>query len=325
MRRIGKILVAVAAVLGSFGGFGDIFGIFSEEAQAACGYGIFAGDFYAPCGRGESDDGKIKVEQGKDGDADVTIITLNNYDGGGVYYAGCGSYGIDSEYFVINLVGENQIVEEEGVGVGLPRVKFVGEGTLTVTAMIPVGGGSLCDYCSVTQGEACRMNWTGIDEDTLKRTLGVTTVTIEPADGVVIGSGNDADTGNEAEDDSSDDSEGSEEGSDGALAGSTEDQTKCDDFGAEDAAIWIAVRIGMIGGFAVILALVVFGAVKASRRGKKGSGGSKGASGGSEGLSGEVEKVSGEAAEGDLGGSGVSEPSKENIDGSVISEAPKEE
>lgn len=265
MRKIGKILVAAVAVLGSFGAFGEILGIsgiFGGEAQAACGYSIRAGDFYAPCGRGESDDGKVKVEQGKDGDADVTIITLNNYDGGAVYYFGCGSYGLDSEYFVINLMGENRITEVEGVGVDLPRVKFVGEGALTVTAMIPVGAGMLCDYCSAEQGEACRMNWAGIDGETLKSALGVTTVTIEPADGVVINSGNDADTGNEAEDGSSDGSEGSDEGSDGALVGPTEDQTKCDDFGVEDAATWVMVRLGIIGGVITIVALVAFGVVK---------------------------------------------------------------
>lgn len=263
MRKIGKILVAAVAVLGSFGTGGGVFGgVFGGEAQAACGYGIFAGDFYAPCGRGESDDGKVKVEQGKDGDADVTIITLNNYDGGGVYYAGCGSYGFDSEYFVINLIGENRITEAEGVGVDLPQVKFVGEGTLTVTAMIPVGGGSLCDYCSGAQESSCSIKWQGIDKEALKSALGVTTVTIEPADGVVINSGNDAETGNEAEDGSSDGSEGSDDGSDGALVGPTEDQTKCDDFGVEDAATWVMVRAGIIGGVITIVVLVAFGVVK---------------------------------------------------------------
>lgn len=262
MRKIGKILVAAAAVLGSFGAGGGIFGgIFDGEAQAACGYGIFAGDFYAPCGRGESDDGKVKVEPGKDGDADAIVITLNNYDGGAVYYAGCGSYGFDSEYFVINLIGENRITEAEGVGVDLPRVKFVGEGTLTVTAMIPVGGGMLCDYCSAEQREACRINWAGIDGEALKQALGATTVIIEPADGVVIDSSTDDDSAN-AGDGSSDDSEGSSEGSDGTLAGPTEDQTKCDDFGAEDATTWVMVRLGIIGGVITIVALVAFVVVK---------------------------------------------------------------
>lgn len=272
MRKIGKILVATAAVLGSLGacggafgeGFGGIFGgIFGGEAQAACGYGIHADDFYAPCGYGESDDGKIKVEPGKDGAADVTIITLNNYNGGAVYLAACGSYGPDSEYFVINLIGENRITEAEGVGVGLSRVKFVGEGTLTISAMIPVGGGMLCEYCSATQGEACRINWAGIDKDVLTYVLGITTTTITPANGTVV-FGHDAasDAGSGAEDGSPDNSGSSSEGSDGTLAGPTEDQTECDDFGTEDAATWILVRAGIIGGVITIVALVAFGVVK---------------------------------------------------------------
>lgn len=269
MRKIGKILVVTAAVLGSLwtcgGAFGEGFGgIFGGEAQAACGYGIHADDFYAPCGYGESDDGKIKVEPGKDGDADVTIITLNNYNGGAVYLAACGSYGPDSEYFVINLIGENRITEAEGVGVGLSRVKFVGEGTLTISAMIPVGGGMLCEYCSATQGEACQVNWMGIDRDVLTYVLGITTTTITPVNGAVV-FGHDAASagaGSGSEDGSPDNSEGSSEDSDGALVGPTEDQTTCDDFGAEDAATWILVRAGIIGGAITIIALVAFGVVK---------------------------------------------------------------
>lgn len=268
MRKIGKILVATAAVLGSLGTCGGAFGegfggIFGGEAQAACGYGIHADDFYAPCGYGESDDGKIKVEPGKDGDADVTIITLNNYNGGAVYLAACGSYGPDSEYFVINLIGENRITEAEGVGVGLSRVKFVGEGTLTISAMIPVGGGMLCEYCSATRGEACQINWMGIDRDVLTYVLGITTTAITPANGaVVFGHDAAAGAGSGSEDGSPDNSGGSSEDSDGALVGPTEDQTKCDDFGAEDAATWILVRAGIIGGVITIVALVAFGVVK---------------------------------------------------------------
>ncbi len=58
--------------------------------------------------------------------------------------------------------------------------------------------------------------------------------------------------------------------SDGALVGSTEDQTKCDDFGAEDAVTWVAVRVGIIGGAVAVVALVAFGVVKLVQEVKKG-------------------------------------------------------
>lgn len=162
------------------------------EAQAACGYGIRAGikdkdgyDFSAACGRGDSEDGKIKVEEGKDGDADVTIITLNNYDGGAIVASGCGSYGFTTEYFVVKLIGENKIVANGGVGIDLDRVKFVGDGMLKIVATVPVGGGSLCDYCTGASEDVCAGKIIGIDKEVLRRVLGTTTVTIEPAKGIM--------------------------------------------------------------------------------------------------------------------------------------------
>lgn len=64
-------------------------------------------------------------------------------------------------------------------------------------------------------------------------------------------------------------SDGSLGASDGALVGSTEDQTKCDAFGAEDAATWIAVRVGIVGGTVAVIAAVAFGVVKLVQEVKK--------------------------------------------------------
>lgn len=54
-----------------------------------------------------------------------------------------------------------------------------------------------------------------------------------------------------------------------ALVGPTEDQTKCDAFGAEDAATWIAVRVGIVGGTVAVIAAVAFGVVKLVQEVKK--------------------------------------------------------
>lgn len=181
MRKMAVSMVALAMMLGL--GIGNFEG---REASAACGYGVQAGDFFAVCARGESEDGTIKVEPGLDGDTKVTVVTLNNYDGEGVILKGCGSYGPDAEYSIVNLVGDNQIIEEGGIGLHLGKVKFVGEGTLTITAMIPVGGGMLCDYCATESENACQIKWAGVDEEAVKNALGSTTMTIAPAKGVVI-------------------------------------------------------------------------------------------------------------------------------------------
>lgn len=61
---------------------------------------------------------------------------------------------------------------------------------------------------------------------------------------------------------------GAAEGSSGGAA--IEDQTKCDDFGVEDAATWIAVRVGMIGGAIAVVVAVAFGVVKLVQEIRKG-------------------------------------------------------
>lgn len=58
-----------------------------------------------------------------------------------------------------------------------------------------------------------------------------------------------------------------EDASNGAAA---EDQTKCDDIGAEDAVTWIAVRVGMIAGAVAMVGVIVFGAIKLTQEIRKG-------------------------------------------------------
>lgn len=242
------------------------------EVQAACGYGIRAGVWgeegylFAACGRGESEDGKIKVEEGRDSDAKVTIITLNNYDGKGIVAESCGSYGFTTEYFVVNLIGENRITEENGIGVGLGRVKFVGEGTLTVTAMVPVSGGMLCDYCTTTTEERCPGNWLGVDKGALEKILGTTTLTIAPAKGVIseVVSDDLVDCGGDPEDGAgSTDASQDEKVSDDALIGPTEEQAT----GSSAKIGWMIG--GIVAGVYIVGSLIAFVVIGVKGRKRK--------------------------------------------------------
>lgn len=58
-----------------------------------------------------------------------------------------------------------------------------------------------------------------------------------------------------------------EESSSGAVV---EDQTKCDDFGAEDAVTWVVARVGIIGGAIAVVAAVAFGVMKLVQEIRKG-------------------------------------------------------
>lgn len=180
-------------LLGIMSFFASIFGVKIDRANAACTWGIRADitdtDGYrshAACGFGESDDGSFSAEVITDENSEkIQKITLKNYHGGSIYGEYCGSGGGGTTKAIIELVGENAITAEGGVGINLfMPVEFTGEGSLQITAMIPIGGGSLCGICAELEGSECKAN-VGNQLDTfqteqLKLRLGVHTLIIKP-------------------------------------------------------------------------------------------------------------------------------------------------
>ena len=70
------------------------------------------------------------------------ILVLENYSGGQIKIA-CRGTGM-GHVFAVKLVGDNTINAENGVGVVADEpVVFIGDGSLTINAAIPIGSGSI--------------------------------------------------------------------------------------------------------------------------------------------------------------------------------------
>lgn len=154
-----------------------------EGVSAACGYGVSAEDFYAPCNQGERVDGAIAVRTEELEGERVMRITLNNYRGSGIYYECCAS--CPDNYLdkvIVELKGENKITERKGTGITFNDVEFAGTGKLTIEAMIPVGGRTLT-ACGDPNKPMYDRN---IDNDALGKVIGVTTLKVDMADNSVV-------------------------------------------------------------------------------------------------------------------------------------------
>ena len=169
--------------------FAGVVGLITDEAEAACAWTVYAdvGDTSAPCGRGQSEDGSFKTEPiTSDSGEEILKITLTNYHGGTIYAECCGtcapSGGMSKT--IIELIGDNMITAESGVGINLHSpVEFTGEGSLEIVAMIPIGGGNLCGTCRGHQGSECNATvWNPYSntQDKLEWTLGTSTLVVRP-------------------------------------------------------------------------------------------------------------------------------------------------
>lgn len=68
------------------------------------------------------------------------ILTLNNYNGGGISID-CYGTGVPDMVFAVRLVGDNKITSTDGIGVnGDSPIVFIGDGSLTVDAPTPIRG-----------------------------------------------------------------------------------------------------------------------------------------------------------------------------------------
>ncbi len=219
----------------------------SESASAACGYGVFAENFYAPCNQGERVDGAIAVQTEEIEGERVMRITLNNYQGSGIYYECCAS--CPDKFFdkvIVELKGENKITERKGTGITFNDVEFAGTGKLTIEAMIPVGGRTL-----VSCGDPDKpMYDRNIDNDALGKVIGVTTLEVDMADNSVI----EKPSGEPGED------ADNEEKPDSADGEKTEDGADKDVVATEKENPWTAemLTIHIAAGIYIVLSLVTF-------------------------------------------------------------------
>lgn len=186
-------------LLGIMLAFAGVLKITVDKVNAACGWGVWADitnndgrKSYASCGIGESDDGSFNAEKitNKSGET-ILKIGLKGYRGGSIYDIRWGSDNgfSDISKAVIELIGENTITAEEGVGInlGMP-VEFSGEGSLKITAMFPIGGGTLCEVRAQYGGDEygssdCSMRTDQLSEvqvKQIKAMLGVHTLIIKP-------------------------------------------------------------------------------------------------------------------------------------------------
>lgn len=73
------------------------------------------------------------------------VLTLNNYDGGQLKIE-CNGTDL-GHVFAIKLVGNNKITVQNSVGIiANAPIVFIGDGTLTIEASVPIGSGSIINY-----------------------------------------------------------------------------------------------------------------------------------------------------------------------------------
>lgn len=191
LRNVNWSYILVGVSLAAAG----VLAVKTDKADAACAWGIRAGAegeygagylTYAACGNGVSKDGSFKAETTTGENSDmIQKITLTNYHGGTIYLEGCGSSSVYPQKAIIELIGENTLIAEGGLGIDLSMpVEFTGEGSLEITAMIPIGGGYLCGVCGEYNGIECKANpGNQLSEDQskeLKFSLGTHTLIIKP-------------------------------------------------------------------------------------------------------------------------------------------------
>ena len=168
--------------------------IATERAEAGCGYGVRADwrggeyGFYAPCDRGESEDGAIGVKtEIVDGVVGVLRITLKNYNGGKIYWECCATCdGVEWKKVVFELHGNSTITEENGIGINFKNVEFVGDGNLTIRAMIPVAGGGYDGSVYACTGVQSSLQIQGVDMEALSKTLGTTVMKVAAGEAVEV-------------------------------------------------------------------------------------------------------------------------------------------
>lgn len=98
---------------------------------------------------GEAYNGAFKSRIEEIGGEWVAVVTLTNYDAGGLNMEcrGTCSAGPSPRKIVIELVGDNVITNREGIGINLSLpVEFAGEGNLKIRALVPMAKDGSCYY-----------------------------------------------------------------------------------------------------------------------------------------------------------------------------------
>lgn len=196
MRKIAVSMVALAMMLGL--GMGNFEG---REASAAGSPLVWV---FNNNDTGDMDDATILPVMTNNAfggsfiseykDDYILEVTLNNYRGGGFYWACRGTCYSAPSKIVFRLIGENKITAEGKVGISVSSpVEFIGDGTLEIQALVPVANGGE-EGCLYTKDETycsdmanvlkmrMRQDW---PEVAIEEAMSFT-MTIAPAKGVVI-------------------------------------------------------------------------------------------------------------------------------------------
>lgn len=108
------------------------FFMFNRDVEAACGVSALVGDESVCIVSGSTEGNSAGTAYAEGG-----TLVLKNYNGGSIKFnSGLGN---PSTGFVVKLVGDNYITNENGYGILFPvtGLNFVGDGTLTIKSKAP--------------------------------------------------------------------------------------------------------------------------------------------------------------------------------------------